>query len=62
MSHVTGFMEGESDYGNMKGDTGREQEQQEEHDSEAKLLHHKSGMEISKVVVSCITDLAFKFI
>ncbi|MED6197382.1 hypothetical protein PIB30_055941 [Stylosanthes scabra] len=53
---------------------GREQLQ--EHDSEAKILRDrfglsaisiaeseasKSGMEISKVVVSCITDSAFKF-
>ncbi|MED6169357.1 MHF histone-fold complex component [Stylosanthes scabra] len=53
-----------------------EHEQQQEHDSEAKLLRdrfrlsaisiaeseaRKSGMEISKVVVSCVADLAFKF-
>ncbi|KAL1301279.1 hypothetical protein HN51_045943 [Arachis hypogaea] len=51
-------------------------EEQEEHDSEARLLRdrfrlsaisiaeseaRKSGMEISKVVVSCVADLAFKF-
>ncbi|KAL1347175.1 hypothetical protein HN51_020671 [Arachis hypogaea] len=56
---------------------GEEQEeQQQEHDSEAKLLRDrfrlsaisiaeseasKNGMEISKVLVSCIADLAYKF-
>ncbi|MED6197379.1 MHF histone-fold complex component [Stylosanthes scabra] len=55
---------------------GEEHEQQEQHDSEAKLLRDrfrlsaisiaeseasKSGMEVSKVVVSCVADLAFKF-
>ncbi|KAL1301281.1 hypothetical protein HN51_045945 [Arachis hypogaea] len=53
-----------------------EQQQQQEHDSEAKLLRDrfrlsaisiaeseasKYGMEISKVLVSCIADLAYKF-